>query len=512
MKRAELVLDRDYAIGAIDPRLYGSFIEHLGRAVYGGIYEPEHPLADGFGFRRDVIELVKRLRIPIIRYPGGNFVSGFNWEDSVGPREERPRRLDLAWFTTETNEVGLHEFAQWVGEIGSQIMYAVNLGTRDEDAARNIVEYANHPGGSYFSDMRIRNGAKEPFGIKLWCLGNEMDAPWQMGHKSAYEYGCRAREAAKMMRWVDPGIELVACGSSSPDMPTFGAWEYMMLTECYDQVDYVSLHRYYGDPTHDTASFLARNMEMDAFIKAVVSICDAVGATKRSCKKLGLSFDEWNVWYHSSEQDEEIKKKARWGRALPLLEDVYNFEDALLVGLMLITFLRNADRVKIACMAQLVNVIAPIMTRNGGGAWAQTIYWPLLHASTYGRGTALRPAIKSPVYDCADREGVPLLDAAATLNDEGDVTIFAVNRSLTDDLLLACDTRGFGDLAVEEHIVLHHDDVNAVNTESAPNEVAPRAGERGVMKAGRLEIALQPLSWNVIRLKGKGQPAKGTTA
>lgn len=196
MKRAELVLDRDYAIGAIDPRLYGSFIEHPGRAVYGGIYEPEHPLADGFGFRRDVIELVKRLRIPIIRYPGGNFVSGFNWEDSVGPREERPRRLDLAWFTTETNEVGLHEFAQWAGEVGSQIMYAVNLGTRDEDAARNIVEYANHPGGSYFSDMRIRNGAKEPFGIKLWCLGNEMDAPWQMGHKSAYEYGCRAREAA----------------------------------------------------------------------------------------------------------------------------------------------------------------------------------------------------------------------------------------------------------------------------------------------------------------------------
>ena len=194
------------------------------------------------------------------------------------------------------------------------------------------------------------------------------------------------------------------------------------------------------------------------------------------------------------------------------MEDVYNFEDALLVGLMLITFLRNADRVKIACMAQLVNVIAPIMTRNGGGAWAQTIYWPLLHASTYGRGTALRPAIKSPVYDCADREGVPLLDAAATLNDEGDVTIFAVNRSLSDNLLLACDTRGFGDLTVEEHIVLHHDDVNAVNTESAPNEVAPRAGERGVMEAGRLEIALQPLSWNVIRLKGKGPSVKGATA
>lgn len=501
MKRAEMVLDRDYTIGKIDPRLYGSFIEHLGRAVYGGIYEPEHPLADKLGFRKDVIELVKRLHIPIIRYPGGNFVSGFNWEDSVGPREKRPQRLDLAWFTTETNEVGLHEFAQWAKQVGAQIMYAVNLGTRDEDAARNIVEYANHPSGSYFSDMRIRNGAQEPFDIKLWCLGNEMDGPWQMGHKSAYEYGCRAREASKMMRWVDPGIELVACGSSASDMPTFGAWEYTMLMECYDQVDYVSLHRYYGNPTHDTPSFLARSMDMDAFIKAVVSICDAVGATKRSTRKLGLSFDEWNVWYHSKEQDEEIKKKDRWGRALPLLEDIYNFEDALLVGSMLITFLRNADRVKIACMAQLVNVIAPIMTRNGGGAWTQTIYWPLLHASTYGRGAALRPVVKSPVYDCVDYEGVPLLDATATLNDEGDVTIFAVNRSMNEEILLNCDLRDFGDLAVDEHIVLHHDDVNAVNTEEAPNEVAPCAGDRGTMDGGKLEIALQPLSWNVIRLK-----------
>lgn len=498
-----MVLDRDYEISRIDPRLYGSFIEHLGRAVYGGIYEPEHPMADELGFRKDVIELVRRLCIPIIRYPGGNFVSGFNWEDSIGPREMRPHRLDLAWFTTETNEVGLHEFFQWTQKVGAQIMYAVNLGTRGADAARNIVEYANHPGGSYFSDMRIRNGAKDPFDIRLWCLGNEMDAPWQMGHKSAYEYGCRAREASKMMRWVDPSIELVACGSSAPDMPTFGTWEYTMLMECYDQVDYVSLHRYYGNPAQDTPSFLARTIDMDAFIKVVASICDAVGGTKRSSKKLSLSFDEWNVWYHSAAQDEEIKKSKRWDRALPLLEDVYNFEDALLVGLMLITFLRNADRVKIACMAQLVNVIAPIMTRNGGGVWAQTIYWPLLHASLYGRGTALRPVIKSPVYDCKDYERVPLLDAAATLSDEGDVTVFAVNRSMLEPLKLSCDIRDFGDLVCTEHIVLHHDDVKAVNTEENPGEVAPTSAQPGAIDHGKLEIILRPLSWNVIRLKKK---------
>ncbi len=500
MKQAKLILDRDYAIGAIDPRVYGSFIEHLGRAVYGGIYEPGHPTADENGFRQDVIALVRKLGVPVVRYPGGNFVSGFNWEDSVGPRENRPKRLDLAWFTTETNEVGLHEFADWAKKADTDIMYAVNLGTRGPDEARNAVEYANHPSGSYWSDLRIQNGRKEPFGIKLWCLGNEMDGPWQMCQRTAYEYGRVANEAGKMMKWVDPSIELVACGSSGTHMPTFGSWEYEMLGECYDQVDYVSLHRYYGNPTNDTPGFLARSMDMDNFIRTVVSICDAVGGRKRSKKKLGLSFDEWNVWYHSSEKDKEAWKQGKWNRALPLLEDVYNFEDALLVGSMLITFLKNADRVKVACMAQLVNVIAPIMTRNGGGAWAQTIFWPYMHASRYGRGTALRPIVESPVYDCADYEAVPTLDATATLGDDGSVTIFAVNRDMTEDIQLTADLRAFGKLRSEEHIVLHHDDVKAVNTEDAPDTVAPAQGEQAALDGGRMTVTLPALSWNVIRL------------
>lgn len=258
MKKAKVIMDKDFVIGKIDRRIYGSFIEHLGRAVYGGIYEPGHPKADAQGFRQDVIELVKQLHMPIVRYPGGNFVSGFNWEDSIGPKAQRPKRLDLAWFTTEANEVGLHEFVDWAKQAETEVMYAVNLGTRGPDAARNIVEYANHKGGSYYSDLRIQNGSKEPFGIKLWCLGNEMDGPWQMCHKTAYEYGRIANEAAKMMKWVDPSIELVACGSSHHDMPTFGAWEYQMLDECYDHVDYVSLHRYYGNPSNNTLKFFGQ--------------------------------------------------------------------------------------------------------------------------------------------------------------------------------------------------------------------------------------------------------------
>jgi len=501
MMKAKLILDRDFAIGAIDPRLYGSFIEHLGRAVYGGIYEPGHPTADENGFRRDVIDMVRQLRVPVVRYPGGNFVSGFNWEDSVGPREKRPKQLDLAWFTTETNEVGLHEFAKWAKEAQSEVMYAVNLGTRGPDAARNIVEYANHPGGSYYSDMRIRNGAKDPLGIRLWCLGNEMDGPWQMGHKTAQEYGRVACEAAKMMKWVDPSIELVACGSSAYDMPTFGGWEYGVLEECYDQIDYISLHRYYGNRTNKTPDFLARSMDLDDFISTVVSICDAVRGKKHAKKRIHLSFDEWNVWYHSNEQDQEIWKRDKWNRALPLLEDVYNFEDALLVGAMLITFLRHADRVKIACMAQLVNVIAPIMTRNGGGVWAQTIYWPLMHASHFGRGTALRPVVMGPAYDCTDYERVPYVDAAAVAHEDGGLTIFAINRSMEEDALLEGDLRGFGGLKVKEHIVLHHDDVKAVNTEDAPQNVSPRSDGGAKIEGGRLIAPLGSLSWNVIRLE-----------
>ena len=248
MKSSKIILDRSYVVGKIDNRLFGSFVEHLGRCVYEGLYEPSHPLADELGFRKDVLDMVRDLGISLIRYPGGNFVSGFHWEDSVGPVSQRPRRLDLAWKTTESNEVGLHEFAAFCKKAGASLMYSVNLGTRGADDARNVVEYANHAGGTYWSDLRIKNGAEKPFGIPLWCLGNEMDAAWQTGQKSAQEYGRLARESAKVMKLVDPGIELVVCGSTGPVIETFGDWELTVLDECYDYVDYVSLHRYYENP------------------------------------------------------------------------------------------------------------------------------------------------------------------------------------------------------------------------------------------------------------------------
>ncbi len=495
--QAKMILEKDFKIAEIDNRIYGSFIEHLGRAVYGGIYEPNHPQADENGFRKDVLELVKELQVPLVRYPGGNFVSGYNWEDGVGPKEKRPNRLDLAWSTTETNEIGTNEFMKWAKLVNADVNMAVNLGTRGIDAARNLVEYCNHPGGSYYSDLRISHGVKEPYNIKTWCLGNEMDGPWQIGHKTAAEYGRIAQEAAKVMKWVDPSIELVACGSSNRTMPTFADWEATVLDHTYDHVDYISLHQYYGNRDNDLSNYLALSLEMDDFIKSVISIADYIKAKKRGKKTINLSFDEWNVWYHSNEQDKQIKP---WSIAPPQLEDIYNFEDALLVGCMLITLLKHADRVKIACLAQLVNVIAPIMTENNGPAWKQTIFYPYMHTSVYGRGISLNPIISSDKYDSKDFTDIPYLESTAVYNEEEEtLTIFAVNRHLEEGLDLEVDIRNFNEYEVIEHIVLENENVKQTN--SAHKEtVQPHLNGNAKCDDGKVRTVLPKLSWNVIRL------------
>ena len=402
--KAEVIINKNFKIGEIDKRIYGSFIEHLGRAVYGGIYEPTHEAADGNGFRQDVLELVKKLSVPIVRYPGGNFVSGYNWEDGTGEKAKRPKRLELAWKSTETNEVGIDEFHIWAKQADADIMMAVNLGTRGPQDAQNLVEYCNLCTDTYYADMRKKNGFEKPFGIKTWCLGNEMDAPWQIGHKTAEEYGRIALEAAKLMKLADPDIELVACGSSNYNMPTFAQWELTVLDHAYDYIDYISLHQYYGNPDDNAADFLARSVHMDSFIKSVAAICDTIKAKKHSEKTINLSFDEWNIWFHS-----KGKEFDKWGVAPAILEDIYTFEDALLIGCMLITLQKNCDRVKIACLAQLVNVIAPIMTENGGTAWVQTIFYPFMYSSLNGRGCALQTITKCESYETADIPEVPYI-------------------------------------------------------------------------------------------------------
>lgn len=492
MQKAGMSIDVNKKIAKIDERIYGSFIEHLGRAVYEGIYQPGNPNSDEDGFRKDVIDLVRKLNVPIVRYPGGNFVSGYNWEDGVGPKDKRPVRLDLAWFTTETNEVGMQEFQKWLDKVGADMMMAVNLGTRGPDNARNLVEYANYPGGTYWSDLRRSHGKEKPYGIKTWCLGNEMDGPWQMGGKTPEEYGRIAAEAAKLMKWTDPDIELVACGSSNSHMPTYGKWETTVLSHVYDYVDFISMHEYYGNPDDDTPTFLSETETMDKFIKAVVAFCDTVKAEKHSDRTINISFDEWNVWYHSKEHDSKLEK---WGKAPHRLEDVYNFEDALLVGGLLITLLKHSDRVRMACLAQLVNVIAPIMT-DDEKAWAQTIYYPYLHASNYGRGTAICVDVDCATYDSRKHRNVPYLDSVAVLSENGEeLTVFVLNRNLTEDMDVAMKVEGLS-LEPVEHISMEGFDLKAVNDAKTPDAVKPATK---ALKDGNVHVS--KASWNVLRYK-----------
>lgn len=524
MKKAEIQIDRAYKKGEVDPRICGSFLEHLGRAVYEGIYWPNNPNSDSEGFRMDAAALVRELGIPIVRYPGGNFLSAFCWEDSVGPRSERPRRADVAWQTIETNEFGLNEFMRWCAKVQTEPMMAVNLGTRGIEEARQLLEYCNFPGGTLFSDMRRRHGIERPYGIKTWCLGNEMDGPWQMGHKSPEEYGHLASQTAQIMKALDPSIEVVACGSSTYTMSTFGTWEYKVLRECYDDVDYLSLHAYYGKFTGDSKDFMGSSMEMDAFIEDVVSICDAVRAIQKSKKIMNLSFDEWNVnyhfrmqaakpeqwkeWFETSRTFDEFYKKFRphvaahmpgpWSMHPIRLEDIYTLEDAVVFGSLLISLLKHADRVKIACQAQLVNVIAPIMVSETG-AWRQTIFYPYMQVAQYGKGTVLLPIITSPSFESAYYGEVPSVDAVA-LEDGDRIVIFAVNKNMEEDIQLSCNIRQWVTRPSIQHTVLYHEDPLAFNSELEPDRVKPYLSSEYQWNDGILSVNLKKHSWNMIEI------------
>jgi len=502
MPSAHFTLDPDHAVGRIRRELFGGFVEHLGRHIYDGIYEPTHPTADTEGFRTDVIDLVRELGVSTIRYPGGNFVSGFAWEDSVGPRAERPRRLDLAWHSTETNEVGLHEFASWLEKVGSDLMLAVNLGTRGVAEAIELLEYTNIRGGTERSERRIANGRTEPFSVGMWCLGNEMDGPWQLGHRSADDYGKLASRTAKAMRMLDPSVRLVVCGSSSAHMPTFGEWERTVLTHTYEDVDLISCHAYYEERDGDLGSFLASAVDMDGFIESVAATADHVRAVTGSSKRIDISFDEWNVWYQSRfEQVDKVTGIENWPIAPRLLEDVYSVADAVVFGSLLISLLKHADRVASASLAQLVNVIAPIMTEPGGPAWRQTTFFPFAITSRLARGTALRLAIDSPAYGTAAYGDVPIVDAVATHDAEGGASaVFLVNRSIDDATTVRIDTRALGAVRVVESLTIADADPTAANTLEQPERVAPHANDSASIDDGVLTITLPPVSWTALAL------------
>jgi alpha-N-arabinofuranosidase len=495
-----IFIDSRRTIAPIDRNLFGSFLEHLGRAIYEGIYDPASKLSDSNGFRKDVLDEVKTLGVPIIRYPGGNFVSGYNWLDGVGPKQDRPRVLDRAWNSLESNQFGTNEFMAWCKAVGTEPLMGLNLGTGTPEQAAGLVEYCNVEKGTQWSDLRRKHGVVAPYNVRRWCLGNEMDGPWQIGHMSATEYGWKAQDAARQMRYVDPSLQLIACGSSGPLMPTYLEWDREVLEQCYDYVDALSLHRYFGNTPEETGNdsekFVALNLTMDRQIAETLAVCDLVRGHKRSPKKLWLSFDEWNVWYR-----ERTGPAVNGNRqeAPHLLEEIYNLEDTLLVGGLIITLLRNADRVKLACLAQLINVIAPLMT-NATGLFRQTIYYPYSWALQFARGNVLNVLVQSPTYEVSHMDPVPYLDAAATLNPEnGQMSLFILNRDLSKPREVEIVWEDIPGTRVLASWVLTGNDLKAVNSFEDPQRVQPRALDKPSTSGGHTKFEVPPRSYTVLQ-------------
>ncbi|MDR1913637.1 MAG: alpha-N-arabinofuranosidase [Clostridiales bacterium] len=506
MELATLKTERDFIICQIDPRIYGSFVEHMGRVVYGGIFQPEHPSSDLQGFRQDVLELVKNLDLSVIRYPGGNYTSSYHWEDAIGPIEQRPIRLNLAWKAIEHNTFGLNEFMQWIKKVGAEPIITLNLGTRGIDDARNMVEYCNFPGGTHWSELRRKHGVEQPYGVKLWCLGNELDGSWQLAAKTADEYGRLANETAKAIKWIDPSIETIAVGSSTPRMNSFPEWDRKVLMECYDNVDYLSLHNYInrmqeenlatpnGREPDDIATYLSRSLSFDRQIEQVISTCDFVAAVKRSNKKMYLAFDEWNVHRYSELPYEQ------WKTASPIDWCHFTMADTLVFCGMLLSILRHADRIKIACQSLLINTISLIMTGEDGAAWVNPIYYPMLQASQYGRGALLYSRMDCGSYENAVYSNVPYVDHVI-IHNGNEITIFALNRA-EREIILSIYLYGFNLERLLVHSILVSDNLDDTNTQKTPTRIVPLQDSRKTILDGdAIKSHLPPYSWNMIRVQ-----------
>ena len=495
MRKVEITLDRNFKKSRIDKRIYGSLAEHMGRVVYTGIYEPDNKNADEDGFRTDVIDAVKEAGITTVRYPGGNFVSTFNWEDGVGPKESRPSRLDLAWKSVETNQFGTDEFIRWTKKTGTEPLMAVNLGTRGISDAVNYLEYCNLSTETKYSRMRRSFGIEEPYGIKLWCLGNEMDGKWQIGHKEAHEYGRLAAETSKAMKVVDPSIETILCGSSLNTMETYPEWEVQVLDDAYEYVDYISLHQYFGGQEKGTEKFISQADEMTDYIRTVNAVCKFIKAKKRTQHNVLISMDEWGVWTCNSSETVRESDEKRWQTAPSISEMIYSFEDTLLFAGMLMSIIKNSDTVKLACQSLIANISSMIMTEAGGGLWYQPIYYPFKYMAGYAHGTVLE-------LGCDDEEHV--LDVVPVYNDsDKEIVIFAINRSCNEDLDLEVSLQGFEIEGITEQVRMTSSDIKATNKENH-DRIKPEVVDEAKLHDKKLIGRIEHLSWNMIRIGLKG--------
>ncbi|NNN22300.1 MAG: alpha-N-arabinofuranosidase [Acidimicrobiales bacterium] len=492
LRPTNLFIEVDQKIAEVDPRVFGGFLEHMGRAIYEGVYDPTSRLADDAGCRTDVLEALRKLKMTAMRYPGGNFVSGYNWRDGVGPKGERPTRFDRAWFSKETNMFGTDEFLALSERMGWTPMMAVNLGNGSPTEAAALVSYCNSSQGSEMGDWRASNGHPAPYGISLWCLGNEMDGIWQIGHLNAKKYVEKAKEATRLMREVDPDIELVVCGSSDPMLPTYPAWDRSVLSGLGDEMNYLSVHRYARNFRRDTPQFLAFGLAVDKQIEELNRICLEVQHQSETGHRSFLSFDEWNVWYrHLS--------PFGWGQRAPhLLEETYNVEDALVVAGFLNSFIRHADVVKIANLSQAVNVVAPIRTR-GDDILIQSIYYAFEMFSSRSEGEALKVSTDGPRYQTRKLGMATFADTSAILGD-GVIHLFIVNRSVDESMALEIELQGATILNVLSADCLTGPSPKAKNTFARPNLVRSTSFDGFSVSSGSADATLPPLSLVAVSL------------
>ncbi|MBQ3880412.1 MAG: alpha-L-arabinofuranosidase [Oscillospiraceae bacterium] len=530
-KKATIIVHPGYEIGEISPRLYSAFLEPIGNMVNGSMYNPKHPTADEKGLRHDFIDAIAKTDLPAVRLPGGNFVSGWDWKDSIGPRESRKVHLDLAWRQYITNDVGHDEYLQWAEMAKVEPLYTINLGTGDINDATSIVEYTNHKGGTYWSDLRRKNGHEDPYGVKLWYLGNEPDGYWQIGSwmNNPKGYGILANESSKLMKWVDPRIETVACVSCSPNLAHYPEWDLTVLQECYHSVDYISMHHYQSVVEGDLPTFLGASRYFEDYINTEIAICDYVAAKLKSPRKMMLSFDEYGTMMRP-------KGELHYGRGEyphflahyytdPDRQHVMHDPDnmptrgprmggdmlgALANASTLLAFLRHADRVKIGCATGGLGILASCDREH---VWATASAYPYTQLMRYGRGTSLRTSVDCDTYDIPsyivddtnqyyEQEGVDFIDTAAAYDKEsGEVNIFVINRNWESSNDVELDLRGFDGLKFIEHIEMHTDDLTKANTWQTPDAIKPVVNPDAKFEGGKLSACVKPLSWNVFRFQ-----------
>jgi len=455
---ARIKIDTDRTIGEVDPLLFGNFSEHLGRMIYGGIYEEGSPLSDSDGFRKDVLEVVKPLNVSILRWPGGNFASGYNWKDGIGPKDQRPVRIDLAWNDLESNRFGTDEFLRYCERIGAEPYICINAGLGTVDDARHWVEYCNESRHTYWADQRRKNGREAPYKVKYWALGNEIDGPWQLGNKSAEEYAKFALETAKAMRLVDRDIKLVASGSSNYGADWI-AWNRTVASVLRNTADYIAIHTYINNRDNDLERFLGWSQTIDHYIEVTAALIKQAQSGQPNPRPLYVAYDEWNVWYRTGNREK--------------LEEIYNFEDALAMGMFFNSFFRHANVVKMANLAQMVNVIAPIMT-NKQGLFLQPTYFPLVEFGKQRGNTALDVFVSAPTYRIQTRPPLRYLDVSATFDAKNhQVYLNVLNRSKDKDIATRIDNQE-GALESEVGVwEMNHPDLKATHTFGDDKKVRP---------------------------------------